>query len=211
MSCLNCWDYTVLKYGWYTGTCFEPLKTMVGIRDHHVIFYWIDIYQCTNPTSSNNTFYRMYSRHRVNFTKSMQMYEFVHFNQAIAAVQLTEVIWTGNIVFWAWVWAFLVTQPSFKAAAVSSVMFSWKEFHLIPRLKMNGVLPPLPNVFMASHIISGTPPPPIQLLLLLFTAYICLYCVTAFMKSVIFKNLSLFQSLYVGTSAHTQVSIDMCA
>jgi len=115
--------------------------------------WYVPVYQSYN---SNNTFYRMYSRHRVNFTKSMQMYEFVHFNQAIAAVQLTEVIWTGNIVSWSWVWAFLVTQPSFKAAAVSNVMFSWKEFHLMPRLKMNGVLPPLPHVFMASHIISGT-------------------------------------------------------
>jgi len=65
---------------------------VVGIRDHHVVFYWIDMYHCTNPTSRNNTFYRMYSRHRVNFTKTMQMYEFVHFNQAIAAVQLSEVI-----------------------------------------------------------------------------------------------------------------------
>ena len=70
----------------------------------------------------------------------------------------------------------------------------------MPRLKMSGVLPPLPHVFMSSHIISGTLFfLQIQLLLLLFTAYICLFCVTAFMefpcvkyKSVILKkNLSL--------------------
>jgi len=85
---MNCWNYTVLKY----GICLEPPKTLVGIRDHHVVFYWIDMYLFTNLPSSNSTFYRTYSRRRVNFTKIMQMYEFVHFNQAIAIVQHIEVI-----------------------------------------------------------------------------------------------------------------------
>lgn len=112
------------------------------------------MYCCTNPPSSNNTLCRMFSRCRVNFAKVMQMYDFEHFRYSY--YQHTEVVWTGNFVSWAWVWAFLVTTPSFKAAALSSVMFSWKEFCLMPRLKMCGILPPLLHVFMALRINSGT-------------------------------------------------------
>jgi hypothetical protein len=86
------------------------------------------------------------------------------------------------------------------------------------RLKMSGVLPPLPHLLMALHIISGTLFfLQIQLLLLQCSAYICLFCVTAFIKyprvkyqSLILRKLSLFLSLYVSACAPTSVYRYVC-